>query len=182
MLVDSHCHFHLLDLSNSDDTVDAVIERAHANGVKYFLCVSTELSEYDTLVSYAEKYPDVSFSVGVHPNNHPGQNFTEADILPLTKHDKMLAIGETGLDYFRSEGDLSWQQERFITHINLAKKISKPLIIHTRAAKDDTVRIMRQENAEVAPNTVIAVFQKGYRLHDRLVRSAKVVVSKAVSS
>ena len=147
MLIDSHCHLHFLDFSKTNDTVETVIERAKANGVDHFLCVATELSEYEILVQYAEQYPDVSISIGVHPTNEPGHIFTEDDLMPLIDHPKLIAIGETGLDYFRLEGDLSWQRERFRMQMNVAKQCKKPLIIHTRAAKEDTIQLMHQEEA-----------------------------------
>ncbi len=152
LLTDSHCHLHLLDLTPDNGQIEPVLARAKANNVHYMLCVATELSQTQTLKNYADNYPDsnISFSVGIHPNHAPGEIFSPEDILELTHHPKLVAIGETGLDYFRSEGNLDWQRDRFISHIEVAKQIKKPLIVHTRAAQADTMRILKEESARDA--------------------------------
>lgn len=149
LLTDSHCHLHLLDLTPDNGKIEPVLARAKENNVHYLLCVATELSETPTLKNYADNYPDsnIYFSVGIHPNHAPEQIFSQEDILQLTHHSKLVAIGETGLDYFRSQGDLNWQRERFVTHIDVAKQIKKPLIVHTRAARADTMAILKEESA-----------------------------------
>ncbi len=149
MYVDSHCHLHLLDLSKDQgDTLDSVIQRARDAGVTNFLCVCTELSEYATLVEISEQHQDIHISVGVHPNHQPGESMKVGELIELSQHPKIIAIGETGLDYFRVEGDLNWQRDRFAHHIDVAKQVRKPLIIHTRQAQNDTIDIMRQERAQ----------------------------------
>lgn len=150
MFVDSHCHLHLLDLSKEQDTIDNVVQRAHDKGVTHMLCVCTELAEYQTLVDIADKYDDIRISVGVHPNHQPGQAVDLDEILQMASHDKVVAIGETGLDYFRSEADSTWQKDRFALHIEASKQTKKPLIIHTRQAKADTIDMMRVEKANEA--------------------------------
>jgi TatD DNase family protein len=92
-------------------------------------------------------YPQISVSVGVHPNEHEGHDPSAEELIELGQNPKVIAIGETGLDYFRSEGDLSWQHQRFRNHIAAAKALKKPLIIHTREAKDDTLKILAEEGA-----------------------------------
>lgn len=143
-LVDSHCHLDMLDLTPDNGDISRPIERARAKGVKHFLNVSVTLAEFPQVLRIAEQFPDVSASVGLHPNDEG-----EVDVATLVKlgsHPKVIAVGETGLDYYRSTGDTTWQRERFITHIQAAKKLGKPLIIHTRMAREDTLRIMRAEN------------------------------------
>ena len=149
VLTDSHCHLHLLDLTKEETSLERVLERAKENHIRYMLCVATELSEIEILRKYSEDYPEynIYFSVGIHPNHAPGQVFKTSDLLALTNHSKLVAIGETGLDYFRSEGDLNWQRDRFAMHIEVAKQIKKPLIIHTRAARSDTLDILKSESA-----------------------------------
>lgn len=149
ILTDSHCHIHLMDLTKEENSIVQVLERAKANHVEHLLCVATELGEIETLKNYCEQYPEsnISFSVGIHPNHAPGQVFKASDLLNLMNHPKLVAVGETGLDYFRSEGDLNWQRERFVMHIDVAKEVKKPLIVHTRAAQADTIAILKEESA-----------------------------------
>jgi len=146
-LTDSHCHFHLLDLTADAGDLDKVIARATSEGVRYFLNVCVKMADFPLLLQIAEKYSFVGTSIGLHPN-YQDEEVDEETLVTLAKHPKVLAIGETGLDYFRSSGDLDWQRERFRTHIRAAKKINKPIIVHTRDAKEDTLKIMKEEGAE----------------------------------
>lgn len=146
MFIDSHCHPHLLDLTPEGGQLAPFLERARLNQVTHMLCVSTELKDYPVLLKLANEHDNLTVSVGVHPNHNPGEDI---DISELIKADKKcVAIGETGLDYFRTEGDLTWQQERFATHISAAKQSQKPLIIHTRQAQADTIAMMKAEHAQ----------------------------------
>jgi TatD DNase family protein len=145
-LVDSHCHLDLLDLAPDEQHLKTLIERAKENGVRYFLNVCITLSDFKTVLKTAETYPFVSATVGLHPNEQKEEVDTKT-LVELAKHDKVVAIGETGLDYFRSTGEIEWQRERFRAHIRAAKEVNKPLIIHTRAAKEDTIRLMQEEDA-----------------------------------
>lgn len=149
VLADSHCHLHLLDLTQENNSLEEVLARAKAHNINHLLCVATELSEMDTLIHYADSYPEsnIYFSVGIHPNHAPGERFEAQDLLRYTSHPKLIAIGETGLDYFRSEEPLDWQRERLEMHIHVAKKSKKPLIIHTRAAREDTLAILKAQDA-----------------------------------
>lgn len=142
--VDSHCHLNLLDLVTFGGDLQNVIRKSNENGVKYFLCVGITLADYEDLIRIADKYENVFISVGLHPNEEPEQRLDVSKILEAAKHPKVIAIGETGLDYYRSSGSLDWQRERFVQHIHCAKSCHKPLIIHTRAAKEDTLLLMRE--------------------------------------
>lgn len=144
-LVDSHCHLDLLDLPKEDD-VKKVVERAQAAGVHYLLNVCVSLAQFPKILKIVDAYDFIGASVGIHPNER-AEEADEATLVRLGESPKVVAIGETGLDYFRSTGDLEWQRQRFRTHIHAAKKLRKPLIIHTRNAKEDTLRIMQEENA-----------------------------------
>ena len=146
-LVDSHCHLDLLDLTPDDGDINKVIERAQKQGVNYILNVCVSLAEFPTVLKTAEAYPFVGASVGLHPNEQE-EEVDMATLTHLGQSKKVIAIGETGLDYFRSTGDLSWQRERFRTHIRAAKTLRKPLIVHTREAKDDTIKILQEEGAQ----------------------------------
>lgn len=148
VLVDSHCHLNMLDLRPFDQDVSNVIKRANESGVEHFLCVAVTLSDHAALVQLAEKFESVHISVGLHPNEAPGEGLDLPKLFEQAKHPKVIAIGETGLDYYRSQGDLSWQQERFREQIHAAKQLRKPLIIHTRDAKQDTIDILKAEKAD----------------------------------
>lgn len=150
MLVDSHCHLDRLDLAPFGDEFDALLQASRKAGVGHILCVSIDLESYPAMLELVSPYADVSVSVGVHPNDRDRREPEPEQLADLAQHPKNVAIGETGLDYFRSEGDLGWQRDRFRRHIAAARRCGKPLIIHTRAARDDTIAIMRQENARDA--------------------------------
>lgn len=145
LLVDSHCHINFDPLGNE---VPDVLTRARDNDVGYFLCVSVNLEDYPQVNALATQYENVFASVGVHPNEQQGHDPDESELSELAKDENVIAIGETGLDYFRSTGELDWQHNRFRQHIRAANKSSKPLIIHTREAAADTIRIMKEEGAE----------------------------------
>ena len=143
MLVDSHCH---LDFPELADQLDSVFELMRANDVERALCVSVTLEDFPRVRNLAETYPHLHASVGVHPD-YEGVPVTAGQLVALADHPRVVAIGETGLDYYRLKGDLEWQRERFRAHIRAARECGKPLIVHTRAAADDTLRIMREEGA-----------------------------------
>lgn len=148
MLVDSHCHLDRLDLEPFDGELANVLQLAGDNGVGRFLCVAIDRGNIPDVIAIAERFDNVYASVGVHPNEDEDGEVTAAELVALANHPKVIAIGETGLDYFRSEGELSWQQQRFRNHIAAARECNKPLIIHSREARADTLRLMREEGAE----------------------------------
>jgi TatD DNase family protein len=121
----------------------------HDNQVGHALCISVTLKDFPQVLTLAETYPNFFASVGVHPDYEDEPPFTVDDLVNLANHPKVIAIGETGLDYFRLTGDLEWQRERFRKHIRAAIKSQKPLVIHTRSAAEDTLRIMREEKAQL---------------------------------
>ena len=147
MLVDSHCHLDRVDLSSYGDDFSAMMAATREAGVSHLLCVSIDLESYPDMLKLVEDYPEVSISVGVHPNDQDRREPDVEELVRLATHPKNVAIGETGLDYFRTEGDLEWQRERFRTHIRAAREACKPLIIHTRDAREDTISILRDEQA-----------------------------------
>lgn len=150
MLVDSHCHLDRLDLAHFDNSFSNLMERTADAGVDHILCVSIDLESYSAMLALVEPYSNISVSVGVHPNDRDRKEPEPEELVELAKHPKNVAIGETGLDYFRSEGDLEWQRQRFRRHIRAARMSGKPLIIHTRAAREDTIQIMEEEGAREA--------------------------------
>jgi TatD DNase family protein len=146
-LVDSHCH---LNFDPLNTMLPAILARAAAGGVSHMLCVSVTLEAFPEVRALAEQHDNIFASVGVHPNERDVTEPTPEQLLALADHPRVVAIGETGLDYYRSEGDLGWQQERFRNHIRAARSAKKPLIVHTREAPADTLRIMTEEGAREA--------------------------------
>lgn len=152
-LVDSHCHLDRLDLTPWHDGLQGALYDAKSNGIQHFLCVSITLEEFPTLLDIAHNNDSISLSVGVHPNEQDCIEPKADELVKLATSEKVVAIGETGLDYFRSEGnvsdgDLDWQHERLRQHIAAAKQCNKPLIIHNRESTDDTLKILKQEGAD----------------------------------
>ncbi|BBL34103.1 putative metal-dependent hydrolase YcfH [Nitrosomonas stercoris] len=145
MFVDSHCHLDFPDLANN---LDQLLENMRANQVTHALCVGVNLAHFPRVRALAETYPNLFASVGVHPDYENTEEPTVEKLTELAEHPKVVALGETGLDYFRLKGDLEWQRDRFRCHIRAAKQSSKPLIIHTRAAAEDTLRVMEEERAD----------------------------------
>jgi len=144
MLVDSHCH---LNFPEFTENILAVRQLMHESEVGHALCVSVTLDKFPEVLALAEQYDNFYASVGVHPDYEDIEEPSFETLVALADHPKIVAIGETGLDYFRLTGDLEWQRKRFRTHIRAAINVGKPLIIHTRSAAEDTLRIMKEEGA-----------------------------------
>lgn len=147
-LVDSHCHLDCLDVKKWGNGLNGALEQARQFGVGHMLCVSIELETFPNVLAIARQHDFVSASVGVHPNVRDGKDPSADELLALADDPNIVAIGETGLDYFRSEGDLDWQRERFRQHISAAKQCNKPLIIHNRESTEDCLRILEEEGAQ----------------------------------
>lgn len=147
MFVDSHCHINFPEFSARLPELFGLMAK---NQVTHALCVGVNFEELESVLALASTHRHVFASVGVHPDYEGVAEPSENDLLERATHPKVVAIGETGLDYFRLKGDLEWQRQRFRTHIRAARQCRKPLIIHTRAAAEDTIRIMREEGAEAA--------------------------------
>jgi len=147
LFVDSHCH---LDFPELRDDLPRVLDAMREARVTHALCIGVEMGAWPKVHALALEHPNLYASVGVHPDY---ENLDEptVDLLVSRAHErKVVAIGETGLDYFRRSGDLEWQRRRFRTHIRAAREAKRPLVIHTRGAADDTIAIMREEHAEEA--------------------------------
>ena len=144
-LIDSHCHLPMIE---AEGGTAAVIDAARAAGVERMLCVAVDLATFPQVRQVAHDFECVSASVGAHPNTQGEPELSVETLADLADDPEVVAIGETGLDYYRSEGDLEWQRQRFRRHIRAAKEIGKPLIIHSREARGETVRILAEEKAE----------------------------------
>jgi TatD DNase family protein len=145
MLIDSHCH---LDFPELRADLAGVMSRMSDNGVTHALTISTTLETFPAVREVARSQPNLWCSAGVHPDERSdGREVSQQELIAMADDPKVVAIGETGLDYFRVEGDTEWQRERFRTHIRAARASGKPLVIHTRASAEDTLRLMREEGA-----------------------------------
>jgi TatD DNase family protein len=144
VFVDSHCH---LDFPELASDLPAVREAMAAAGVTHALCIAVNLADWPAVHALAIAHDDFYSTVGVHPDYEDAPEPSVDDLVSLALEDKVVAIGETGLDYYRLQGDLEWQRARFRTHIRAARRARKPLVIHTRSAAADTLSIMRDEGA-----------------------------------
>ncbi len=147
MLVDSHCHLDLIDLAPFDGDADALRAAARAAGVTGMLCVSVSMEAWPAMRARFDAWPEVWFSVGAHPNGREDRSPTVEELVAHARDPRVVAIGETGLDFYRSEGDLSWQHERFHRHIEAARIADLPLIVHTREARAETLAALRDASA-----------------------------------
>jgi TatD DNase family protein len=144
LFIDSHCHINFPELAAD---LNGVTGAMSANGVTHALCVSVNLETFPEVLAIAQRFPNIFASAGVHPDDRSGEEPDIGRLVKLASHPRVVAIGETGLDYYRIEGDTEWQRDRFRTHIRAAIEIGKPLIIHTREAAEDTLQLMREETA-----------------------------------
>ncbi|WP_196138109.1 TatD family hydrolase [Aliikangiella sp. G2MR2-5] len=148
MLVDSHCHLDRLDLSPFNGNLDEALLSARNSGVEEYLCVAINKENQQAVIQLAEQYESVYASAGIHPLNTEGQDADVEYLYEISKHPKVVAIGETGLDYYYAKDTATKQKSLFHTHIQAAVKADLPLIIHTRDAREDTLRILKEEGAE----------------------------------
>lgn len=148
MFIDSHCHLDRIDLAPYQNDFSCFMNAAKNSQIDHMLCIAIDLEAYPAMLEMVQDYPEISLSVGVHPNVTEGQDPSAEQLIELAANPKVIAIGETGLDYFRSEGNLDWQHQRFKNHIKAAKALNKPLIIHTREAGHDSLDVLANEGAD----------------------------------
>jgi len=144
MLVDSHCHLDFPDLA---DNLPQLLELMRKNDVGCAVCIGVNLEDLPRVLSLAEAHPHIMASVGVHPETTEAREPTVTELVELAQHPKVIAIGETGLDYYWHKDEPEWQRQRFRTHIRAALEAEKPLVIHNREATADTLRLMSEEGA-----------------------------------
>jgi len=148
-IVDSHCHIDRVDLDAFGGSIESMLAHARELSVTEFLCVCIDLEHFDDVHNLALAHPSIYASVGVHPTEVDGKDPSVDELIELSKSDRVIAIGETGLDYFHIKKDeADWQRDRFRRHIEASNRTGKPMIIHTREAKKDTIAILREENAQ----------------------------------
>jgi TatD DNase family protein len=159
MLIDTHCH---LDFADFEDERDAIVARAHEMGVKQMVTISTRVKKLDDLLAITAKYPSVFCSVGTHPNNADEELDIEVtDLVRLSKHEKVVAIGEAGLDYFYDTVKPEDQKTGFLRHIAAARETQLPLVIHSRSADEDMAAILAEETGKGAFPFILHCFSSG---------------------
>jgi TatD DNase family protein len=165
MLVDSHCH---LDFPDFAPELDAVVARASAAGIGHMVTISTRVRRHAQVLAIAERFPNVTCSVGTHPHHaHEELDITAADLIERARHPKIVAIGEAGLDYHYDNSPRAAQEQGFRTHIATARATGLPLVIHSREADDDTARILEEESGKGAFPAVLHCFTGGPELARR---------------
>ena len=148
-IVDSHCHIDRVDLDAFGGSIESMLAHASELSVNKFLCVCIDLEHFDQVHNLALEYPNIFSSVGVHPTETNCKDPSIEELLVYAKSDRVIAIGETGLDYFHvKKEEADWQRDRFRRHIKASNESGKPMIIHMRDAKEDTIRILTEEKAE----------------------------------
>ncbi len=167
MLVDSHCH---LDFPDFADELEAVIARARAAGIGRMVTISTRVRRQNELLAIADRFTDVFCSIGTHPHYaHEELDVTAADLVARTRHPKVVAIGEAGLDYHYDRSPRQDQERGFRTHIQAARETGLPLVIYSRQADEDTARILEEETGQGAFPAVLHCFTGGPNLARRAI-------------
>ena len=148
MLIDSHCHLGMLDLTADGGDVSKPIERAIDAGVRHLITIGVDIPSSKQCIAFAREYSNVSATVGVHPSDVKDETYCSEELLALAQDEQVVAVGETGLDYFYNKNGHENMQISFRQHIQVARSANKPLVIHTREAQTDTIKIMQEESAE----------------------------------
>ncbi len=148
MYFDSHCHLDRIDLDDHNHSFSQLLENIRSDLVTRMICIGDNLESFDDMYNRIEPYQNIYCSAGVHPGYEQVREPTVSVLCEMAKHEKVIAIGETGLDYMDSKGDMKWQRTRFTTHIEAAKQCGLPLIIHSRNARRDTLGMLREQHAE----------------------------------
>lgn len=168
MLVDSHCHLDRLDLSPYQGDLNLAVEAASQAGVGHILCVAIDLPRLPDVLDIAERYDHIHASVGVHPLERADNAVSTAQLVELAQHPKVVAIGETGLDYYYSRETIDIQQQSFIDHLQAARECAKPVIIHSRDAREDTLALMA-EHADQSLGGVMHCFTENWDMAQRAI-------------
>lgn len=147
MYFDSHCHLDRIDLDDFNDDFDQLLDNAEQGGVTRMICIGVNLESFESMYQRIAPYPQIYCSAGVHPDYEEVMEPSVEQLCELAQRDKVVAIGETGLDYFHQAESPEWQRKRFVTHIEAARECDLPLIIHTREAREDTLRLLHEHQA-----------------------------------
>lgn len=148
MFIDSHCHIDCIELNDYENNLDELMKEVSTNNVEHMLCVCIDLYAFDKMYDAVKDYSQISVSAGMHPTHAVGDALSVDSILKYVSKDEVVAVGETGLDYFYQKDQPEWQKLRFRHHITAAKEVNKPVIVHTRDAQSDTLKIIKEESAK----------------------------------
>ncbi|MFA5630272.1 MAG: TatD family hydrolase [Porticoccaceae bacterium] len=164
MLVDSHCHLDRLDLFGGSSDVAEVLENARRRGVSRFLAIGVDMASSAGLIGLARRFADVHVSVGVHPLQDEAQPVPSVErLVDLAGDERVVAIGETGLDYHYAESTRRWQQESFVNHLDAARSVKKPVVVHTRSAQKDTLGLIA-DHADQETGGVLHCFTESWEM------------------
>lgn len=167
-LVDSHCHLDRLNLDAYDGDFQAMLAATRADGISHMLCIGVDLETFPRVRELAQMHSDVHATVGVHPLYQDSREPDADELVRLADHPRVVAIGETGLDYFYAKKERGWQQKRFVEHIRAARRTGLPLVIHTRGAKDDTLALLR-EHGEGRVRGVLHCFTEDWDMAEQAI-------------
>lgn len=148
MLFDSHCHLDRIDLDDFENSFDQLLSTIASDDVTRMLCICVDLESFPAMHQRIAAHEHIFCTAGVHPDYENVQEPSIEKLCELAQLDKVVAIGETGLDYYHQSGDLDWQRARFVTHIEAARECGLPLVIHTRDAREDTLNLLRKHKAQ----------------------------------
>jgi len=168
MFFDSHCHLDRIDLEGHNNSFSQLLENIRTEQVTRMVCISVNLESFSDMYTLIEPYDDIYCSAGVHPDYEKVREPTVEILCQMATNQKVVAIGETGLDYMEQSGDMDWQRQRFITHIEAAKQCKLPLIIHSRNAKQDTLDLLRDHGAE-AIGGVLHCFTEDWEMAEQAI-------------
>ena len=158
MLIDSHCHLNFPDLAQRLPEILANMAEA---GVDKAIAISVSRQSFEEVHAIAQNHPNIYATVGIHPDDPEAEEFSLDELLERAARPKVVGIGETGLDYHWCKGDLAWQHQRFALHIEAANRSGLPLVVHTRDAAEDTMRLLREHQAHAG---VIHCFTEDVRI------------------
>ncbi len=168
MFFDSHCHLDRIDLGDHNNSFAQLLKTIEADNVTRMLCIGINLESFDDMYECIQAYPDIFCSVGVHPGYENVSEPTVEQICAFATKSKVVAIGETGLDYMHASNNMEWQRERFTVHIEAARQSGLPLIIHTRNAQQDTLEILQKHNADRVGG-VMHCFTEDWKMAQQLI-------------
>ncbi|MDH5353934.1 MAG: TatD family hydrolase [Gammaproteobacteria bacterium] len=168
MFFDSHCHLDRIDLGEHNNSFSQLLAEISAEQVTRMICIGVNLESFASMYERVQSHPNIYCSVGVHPGYANVKDPDVGQLVELAKNEKVVAIGETGLDYINANDDMEWQRQRFETHIEAAKQCDLPLIIHTRNARQDTLDILREHNADKVGG-VMHCFTEDWSMAEQLI-------------
>ncbi len=181
MFFDSHCHLDRIDLEAFDNDFDCLLDTIREDNVTRMICIGVTLESFETMYLRIEDNESVFCTAGVHPGYEDIAEPSVENLCQLADRDKVVAIGETGLDYYHQSGDLDWQRSRFVTHIEAARECRLPLVVHTRDARQDTIEILRKHQAHEVGGVLHCFTENLQMAHDAIELGFHISISGIVT-